>query len=194
MWSGKVQLDVEIRHGNVGLHWQRNFNQSHSMSVLVSSGYKNMKYLVITLLLLANSLAYACLGSSQPSVHAYNKYSKIFIAEVTGVNLHEYGKRKAASIARGESKKYFADYTLEHEVRLVVTSVIRGTVAKTVILTVEGCGIKIPALKSRGLFFIHRKTNRVIPVYETGDGEYSGWLLRLYYELLFNSEKSAKID
>ncbi len=32
--SSKVQLDVEIYHDKAGLHWQRNFNQSHLMKSL----------------------------------------------------------------------------------------------------------------------------------------------------------------
>jgi len=143
-----------------------------------------MRYIIITLLLLSNSSAYACLGYSGPSVSAYNEYSKIFVAEVTGVNLFEYGKRRAESIARGGYETHFTDFTLIHKVRLVVIKVFRGAVAKTEIVTLGGCDLRIPTLKSYGLFFIHRKTGGVFPVYEVEGILYYQWLLKLYYESL----------
>lgn len=135
-----------------------------------------MKNFIFYILFLASASANACIAKLAPDLHNLEKYSQIYIGEVTGVVLSEYESNRIKSIEKGENRKWFSDITLPHTVSAVVTKAFRGSPDIKVSYEIVGCGVVIPSPGKYGIFFVEAKSGKVIPIYEN-EGE-------LYYEAL----------
>lgn len=127
--------------------------------------------------------AHACMAKLMPDEN-WEKYSEIFIGEVSGVHLIGYEKDRLKSLSRGDNQRWFTDVTQTQNLNLLVTKVFVGKPKPLLDVKVGGCGVVTPRPMMFGIFFVSKETGAIIPIYET-EGE-------LYYELLVKLGKMSR--
>lgn len=116
--------------------------------------------LLLGLLGLASS-ASACRLSLEPDRHPLGSYRAIFIGEVTGIRLIDYERFVTTANDSDASDDdaavldhvYVTSSTPQFEARVHVLETFRGDASEIETLTLGGCAVPIPALRSEGLFF-----------------------------------------
>ena len=137
-----------------------------------------MKSIIFAILCTIGSNASACMAKLMPDEN-FNKYSQIFIGEVTGIHLIDYEKKRLENLSKGGNQRWFSDITQPHDLTLVVTKNFIGKPDKLFKLRVDGCGVVIPNPRMLGIFFVDKEHDLVIPIYENEGEIYYNILLKL---------------
>ena len=123
----------------------------------------------------------ACPALTRP-FQDLDKYENIFIGEVVGVHLTEYQHEMIKGLREDENYRFWSDSTLEHTVTVLPQRLKKGRASEVETLTISGCGVPIPSLRMKGLFFV-QKDGRTHVLYQTDYFGYEDYLEKVgtYY-------------
>ena len=148
---------------------------------------------VITLYLMITSFqyAYACPAKLRPSLD-FDQYQNIYLAEVVGVHLHEYQEEMITGLKQDNDFYFWSDTTLEYTVTLLPQRLKKGNASEIEKLKISGCGVPIPRLKMKGLFFVF-PNNEAHVIYQTDHYVYEDYLEKVgIYK--FNKKQNLTIQ
>ena len=122
------------------------------------------KLAVQFLIVSCSRAAIACSAPTYPDLEDLEKYKKIYIAQVTAIDLTKFEKEllfekrpKTNVLPKFEP---FVNYSF----KAVVSETVRGPELDVLEETILSCGAFLPQLRSTGIFFIE-ESNEVVPVY-----------------------------
>ena len=124
--------------------------------------------------------AAACSVPPRPFESEFPNYKQVFVGHVVAIHLTEYEKSLRHRIESGSDDgvgTYFGSSALEHEVRVVVSHRLKGTVQDTMTMKLSGCGITLPQPGDEGIFFVN-SGGGIIPVYMSERFWFSEWLFK----------------
>ncbi|WMW81271.1 hypothetical protein RF679_03035 [Undibacterium cyanobacteriorum] len=139
---------------------------------------QNTRGLIAFAALLFCSEAFACIGKVIPD-QDLGKYSEIFQGEVSGVYLPDYESLRLQEIKNADGRMRFSDIPPSYSVRIIVTKTYAGRPKPLMKLETGGCGVRIPAPTTKGIFFIDKVTGNVIPIYESETSLYANIINKL---------------
>ncbi len=145
------------------------------------------KYTIASLIfaaILAAPSAFACNAKLMPDTKHLERYSMIFIGEVSSVRQDNYEEQTANCYSNGFNTCQAAVITKlsspVYDIFVLTRITLAGSPQAIMSMHMQGCGIQVPQLGGYGIFFIPKdKTLPVIPIYQSESFLYSNLLLKL---------------
>ena len=144
---------------------------------------KKISTLFIFLLVVFSANAKSCMAPTYPDLDNLDKYSEIFIGEVTGATLDVYERNLLFQLRRKDRTIEVDDSKQGYMLRLVIEKQIKGKTENPYQTQILNCGIEIPSLRAHGIFFIEKETKQIIGIYESQG--------KIYYESISAVAKKA---
>jgi hypothetical protein len=149
-----------------------------------------MKFLAACAVIFAiapNALACRIGRAANPA--QLERYSSIYLVEVTGLHLTGYERSRLidsgsivlppAPAPELERVKSIVNYTQPFRVNALVERVVKGPAHPTISAQLGGCFVKMPTLKTRGLIFIESGTGDALGIWEDRPEAYANALRAL---------------
>ena len=116
-----------------------------------------------------------------PDPNSLKGYSAFFLGTVTGIHLEGYERRLLGKSdgSIGDQTFTLTDGSSPVSVTAVATKAVRGTPKLPIVVQLVGCTTSLPALKERGVFFVHSDGTSAITVWESSRQEFAHWLKKL---------------
>ncbi|MDE2346580.1 MAG: hypothetical protein KGL13_08935 [Gammaproteobacteria bacterium] len=127
---------------------------------------------------------FGCNAKLMPDTKHLERYSVIFIGEVSSVRQDYYQEQAANCYSNGFNTCQTAVITKlsspVYDIFVLTRISLTGSPQAIMSMHMQGCGIQIPQLGGYGIFFIPKdKTQPVIPIYQSESFLYSNLLLKL---------------
>lgn len=136
--------------------------------------------------ILAAPPAFACSVKLMPDTHHLERYSTIFIGEVSSIRQMDYEEQQSSCYANGFNPSNCQVAVVTelaspvYDIFVLARITISGSPAAITPLHLQGCGIQVPQLGGYGIFFIPKDSKQpIVPIYQSESFLYSNLLLKL---------------
>ncbi|MCX7553128.1 hypothetical protein OS175_04505 [Marinicella sp. S1101] len=149
------------------------------------------KLILIYVLLLTSEYSLGCLVEKKPSEN-FDEYESIYLGQVVGVHLNAYQDSMVKGLRKDDDFTFMSSTTPEYTVTVLPRRLHKGHASEVETLKISGCDVSMPALLSRGLFFI-QPDKEVFVLYDTDYYDYEDFYGKAsaYY---LNQKQKLKIQ